>query len=410
MNTANIQTSVNKTNFASELGSSVAMAGIMSGGFGSITAVKTHGKNTISATKANNAVLKQYKNKLGSETDVFTKSIKTAYNYQEYTKLTKQRAKLAKKAKRLPISDKIKNLFSKNKVTTQNYLEKLKAFDNDVYNSATKKLKEGKSISSEVLANSATKTSYKIENLNKNIENFTNKEITELPIGQKIKDFFTGKKTTIADYKTAKLNKLENKSNILTEKLKKLNANDGLETAKTIKQSTKGLLKSELKDPFGIFFAATETFTRLSTEAIPAFKNEGFIAGAKATAKAVVAGVATWATDAGLSVAFRTMGATVGSIFGPAGSAVGSLIGNTIGGLLSCKLVQKILPTKEQNEQLANATQDLPDVSQKATAPVQQTQVQNANQTHEISQQLTPEQARQIIEAQNQAKLNSVYA
>ena len=156
------------------------------------------------------------------------------------------------------------------------------------------------------------------------------------------------------------LGTLKKEANVAFEKMEQLKSGKSisevaikhLDNAQSVTQAAKGLFKSELKDPFGMIFAFTETAGRFTSTAIPAFKNEGFIAGLKATFDAVAAGVATFVSDAGLSVVFRTLGATAGAVFGPCGSAVGSFIGNSIGGLLSCKLIQKTFPVKEQQEEL----------------------------------------------------------
>lgn len=381
-----IDTSIQTTNtssFGSELGANLAFSGIMSGGFGSITAVRNHGgiRKAFSATRENNKLLKEYAKALGPETDVFTKNIKTAYNYQSYTRLAKQRAKLERKIAKLPLSDRIKNIFrGDNKVTTDTYKTKLAEFDATQFDPAVAKLKRGESISEEVLRTSRTKIEKQIARLD---------ETGKLPFGEKIKNIFRKNKVDTQSYK-AKLN----------NKAQKLSATGGLEAAKTFRQSTKGLLKSELKDPMGIFFAATETFSRISAEAIPAFKNEGVIAGLKATGKALVAGVATWITDAGFSVVFRTVGATVGSVFGPVGSAIGSLVGNAVGGLLSCKLVQKIFPVKEQPQEVAQQMQEVP------AQIAQQEQIQTVEQIPQQAQT----QAEAGLNQQQEVDIATKYA
>lgn len=382
IDSTNMQTQVNKSNFGAELGTSLAFSGVMTGGFGSVTALRSHGRSVIQATKDNNKLLREYGKALGAETDVFTRSIKTAYNYQDFTRLAKQKAKLERKInlKKLPLGERIKNLFRANdkKVKLADYKrgfqQQLDDFvsDSGEYGSAVKKLKNGESISSEVLRSSRTKIDKKIAKLD---------STGKLPLSQKIKDLFTGKKTTVAEYKTK-----------LTTKANALSADDALEAAKTFKQSTKGLLKSELKDPMGIFFAATEVATRFAQEAIPAFKNEGFGAGLKATGKALAAGIATWATDAGLSVVFRTIGATVGGFLGPVGSAIGSIVGNAVGGLLSCKIIQKIFPMKEQTQEIASVPQQMPQEPQQAQAQPAQQEVASA-QTNPIQQDLSAKYA-----------------
>ena len=284
MNAANVQQTVNKSNIGAELGTNIAFSGVMSGGFGSVSSIKSHGgiKRAIQATKENNKVLRQYADTLTG--DKFINNLKTSYNYQEFTRLSKQGAKAAKKlaklenATDLPWTQKLLNVFRKpeNKIDLDGY----------------KKIFRGK-----------------VDNLSK------------------------------------AAGELQSGKSLLQGGLKTL---DG---ANNIRAGLKGLFKSEMKDPFGIFFAATETISRFTSEALPAFKNEGFGAGLKATGKALAAGAATLVADAGFSVAFRTIGATIGSIAGPVGTAIGSMIGNAIGALASNKLVQKLFPQKEKPEE-----------------------------------------------------------
>lgn len=316
VNSTNVQTQVNKSNFGAELGTSIAFSGIMSGGFGSITAVKNHKKDVFKVTKANSQVLKAYADKIAPTHDTFTKNLKVSYNYQDYTRLAKQTAKANRKleklknATQLPFFEKIKNLFRKkeNKLDLDGYKTKLRNIGK-TFDEAQDKLKAGKSISNEVLSH--------LDNVN------------------------------------------------------------------DIKKATKGLFKSELKDPFGLFFAGTEMVSRFTTQALPAFKNEGFIAGLKETGKAIAAGGMTLVADAGLSVVFRSLGATVGGFLGPLGASIGSMVGNAIGGMVSNTLVQKIFPAKEQAQELAS---EAPQEIQQAQPQIAQ-QVQTQAATNPIQQQ-----------------------
>ena len=391
INSTSIPAKTTTSNLGSEIGTNVAFSGVISGGFGSISAIKNHGgiRKAFKATKENNAVLKEYMGNLPAETDTFTKNIKAAYNYQDYTRLAKKNAKAAKKlakVTKLPFFEKVKNLFrtEENKLDLEGYKAKLATTQNE-FIETTEKLKNGESISDEVLRSQKSKLQKKLNGINDN---------SKVPLGEKIKNFFrkdSDKIKTIEDYKE-NLNK------------KILNASDEcLDGAKSILKSTKGLFKSELKDPMGIFFAATETFSRITTEAIPAFQNEGFVSGIKATGKALAAGVATWITDAGFSVAFRTAGATIGSVFGPVGSAIGSLVGNAIGGLMSCKLIQKIFPVKEMPEQLASeTTQNMP---QELAQNVEENNIQDTTQ---IPQQTTTKYIANETEQTNLAQDNTI--
>ena len=156
-----------------------------------------------------------------------------------------------------------------------------------------------------------------------------------------------------------------------------------LADASSLKASSKALFKSELKDPLGIFSAIYEAGTRFTSDALPAFKNEGFAAGIKETAKALAAGGATLVSDAGFSVLFRTIGASIGTVIAPGvGSAIGSTLGNIIGAFVSCKFIQKVFPSKSQTEELNN----------------EQTVQNNTEQTQTSANEIAQEQTNTVQE------------
>ena len=336
------------TNLLGSAATSVAMSGVMTGGFGSLSSARRFGiKGAVKTAKLNNETLRAFADK-HKDVDFFTKGYATARNYEELARARKNFAKLEKITK----SDSGITFFQKIK----------KAF---------------------------TKKDYKAINQ----ANFNEANI-----------FLNGG----IDEKGVKIEGLESK-------LKK-----GIDvaevTSKSLGKNIGSLFKSELKDPFGIFFAGTEIITRFTSQAIPAFKNEGFIAGMKETGKALAAGAATWVTDAGFSVGFRTVGAAIGSIIGPLGATVGSVIGNAIGGMLSCNLINKIFPMKE-NQQAAqvafkqSAQQTTPTAEQLAAAMPKN---QQGNQLNFASNNLTAEQVQKLAYNQafpkNAAKINGFYA
>lgn len=216
------------------------------------------------------------------------------------------------------------------------------------------------------------------------------KYANDLPLFEKFKNLFKkgDKKLKLSDYRA----NLETNIAEFSKKTSDLSAGKSitktLDGASNILSSAKGLFKSELKDPFGIFFAGTEFFTRFTSEAIPAFKNEGFVAGLKSTGKALAAAGATWITDAGFSVVLRSAGATVGSFFGPVGTAIGSIVGNAIGGLLSCNLIQKIFPMKQKETEVAQENQENNSKTIAQENNQVQEQAQEANLQENVSQEL----------------------
>ncbi len=321
---AEISTTANKSNIAGELGTSVMFGGLLTGGFGARSAISSHGgiKRAIEATKNNNRVLRTYADKIKDSGDSFTNSLKIANNYEVYTSLAKKEAKLAKKLAKinkkgkLPLFTRITNYFKKDE------------------NKITK----------EILQTRHKDASNTLRNAKAQLENGEN--------------IFETTKTTFFTHKTKKT------------------ALGHLADASSLKASSKALFKSELKDPLGIFSAIYEAGTRFTSDALPAFKNEGFSAGIKETAKALAAGGATLVSDAGFSVLFRTIGASIGTVIAPGvGSAIGSIVGNALGAFVSCKFIQKIFPSKSQTEKLNN--------EQTVQNSIEQTQIS----TNEIAQE-----------------------
>ena len=328
---AEISTTANKSSIAGELGTSVMFGGLLTGGFGARGAISSHNgiKRAIEATKNNNQVLRTYADKIKDSGDSFANSLKIANNYDVYTSLAKKKAKLVKKLAKiekkgkLPLFTRITNYFKKdeNKVTKEILQTR--------YKDAQSALKKAK---------------------------------TQLENGENI---FETTKTTFFTHKTKKT------------------ALGHLADANSLKTSSKALFKSELKDPLGIFSAVYETGTRFMSDALPAFKNEGFSAGIKETGKAIAAGGATLVSDAGFSVLFRTIGASIGTIIAPGvGSAIGSTLGNILGSFVSCKLIQKIFPSKSQTEKLNN----------------EQTAQNNTEQTQTSANEIAQEQTNTVQE------------
>lgn len=207
---------------------------------------------------------------------------------------------------------------------------------------------------------------------------------------QKIKKIFTKK-----DY--AKINqtmfdeakgRLTNAAGNGVEDLLKKGTDVSGVIAKGFKGNMTSLLKNEASQKSNFVFAGLEAISRFTSEALPTFKNEGFMAGMKATGKAVLAGVASWVGDVGLSLVFRTAGAAIGSFFGPLGAKIGDTIGTLVGGVVSNNLVQKIFPVKEQAQEIANAPQEISqEVQQAQIQPIQQEVA--STQTNPIQQDLT---------------------
>ncbi|MBR5304710.1 MAG: hypothetical protein IKU37_07790 [Candidatus Gastranaerophilales bacterium] len=238
---------------------------------------------------------------------------------------------------------------------------------------------------------------------------------------QKIKKIFTQKdyeKINQTMFNEAK-EKLTNAAGNGVEDLLKKGTDVSGVVAKGFKGNMTSLLKNEASQKSNFVFAGLEIISRFTSEALPTFKNEGFMAGMKATGKAVLAGVASWAGDVGLSLVFRTVGATIGSFFGPLGAKIGDTIGTLAGGVVSNNLVQKIFPTKEQAQELASeAPQEIqqaqPQIAQQAQTQVATNPIQQQDLSAKYANMPSKEQVKQMAYAQafqgKGGRFNTYYA
>lgn len=318
----------------SGLGMSLGTSAVLSGGFGAVSAIKRNGgiqaaiddaRATGATVPSKGSIIKDFvNNKSLDGLDVFSKSTIAAQNYDAFTQAQKNLARMTKIT---------------NKKSGTTFFQKIKgAFTHEDYQlENTKALQAAKD---------------NLESIENNLKN--------------------GKAANAM---------LQNQLNDVTKAVQKGKLS-------SIKANSASLFKSELKDPMGLLFSGITIMNGITSEAIPAFKNEGVVAGLKATGKAIAQGVTNFVSDAAFSTVFRQIGAAVGSALGPVGAAVGSMIGNTVGAFVSGKLVQKIFPSKD-NTQIAS-TQN----AQQYEA--QQTQYQNqyANQQAQYRNQYATQQAQ----------------
>lgn len=287
----------------SGLGMSLGMSAVMTGGFGAISAAKRNGgiikaindARTVGTTDILTPKGKIVKDFVGQNAgmqslDVFTRSTITAQNYDAFTQAQKNLAKYTKLA---------------DKRGGASFFQKLRrVFTRKDYALLNEKNKENAEKSLRVIK-----------------ENLTN--------GKAATDAIQGQLDNFA--KAAQKGKLS-----------------------SLKANSASIFKSELKDGMGLFMTGLTVFSSFTSEAIPAFKNEGFVAGLKVTARAIAQGATNFVADAACSTVFRQVGAAIGSVVGPVGSAVGSMVGNAVGAFVSGKIVQKIFPPKE-NMKIADA-------------------------------------------------------
>lgn len=356
VNSTNMQTSVNqaqKSSLAKELGTSVALSGAFTGGFGALSSVKNHGiKGSIGAIKANNKAVNSYLEK--NSYDVFTKSIKASENYSEYTGLAKKAAKLEKINKKaadgkLSIWQNIKKLFVSDK---NEYMKGIQKTANDAAENAVSKLNDAKA---------------------------------KLSSGQGLVQAASGDLTENAGKQAGKLQKVFNsaKKNIpvLEKASQYTNKNQFL-------SNTKNLFKKELTNKTVLFFTALMALPRIQEEIIPAFKNEGIISGIKTTCKVVARTGVDFISNAGFSAVGRALGSFIGFTigFGPAGAAVGGQIGDVVGSFFSMKFISKFFDKKKEDNSSQTIAQNY-DVQENNTQLQSQTYAENINTAEVESKQ-----------------------
>ena len=154
-----------KQSFLKEFGANVALSGVITGGFGGISAIKTNRgiKKAIEQTQLSNDVINKFIEKAAKDKDVFTRNYAAAQNYETYSNLVKS----AKKAKRtvdkiaakngkLSLWQRIKNLGKSSEEIIGNY--KLKSDEaQKALKNAQKTLQEGKEITSKKILSSSLK-------------------------------------------------------------------------------------------------------------------------------------------------------------------------------------------------------------------------------------------------------------
>ena len=374
-----------KNSFGSTVAGYAAFPAIMTGG-SALMAVKTHGKDVIKAQ--NNKAFGKLNSAI--DADVFTRSEILAKSYDSYKDIAKASAKARKKylklskRKHIPLFESFKNLFrdEANKVT----LEKMQkaAFE------ASKK-------------NDATLSNVK-KLLNEAGENFN-------------------PKTAQALEESLNLSKID--SGLISNVAKKAVAEGAEATAKSGLKGFKNYVGKNFRNELGFkngkfnyFMTAIQFVPKIFQEVIPTFKEKGIGEGFKELGKTLAqagADLVGYATGGALG---RAIGAAIGVIVCPAkgvgakvGAVVGDMIGSMIVGTVTCKTVDKMIGKDESTNDLTStqATEQKQAKNLDTTDAVAQTTVA-AQTTNSISQQLTPEQARRIIEEQNQAKINKVYA
>ena len=313
------------------IGSYLAFPAVTTG-FGALTSIKRN-KGIGNAIKevgklrdkgeTYNELLKQ------THKDVFTRSIAVADNYETYKNAVKSADKLAKKAQKVEeknsigLIDKIKNVFSKKKITIKSIKDNSEA--------AQKTLE---SIEEELGIDVAKKAAEEAA------EKGT-KEVIEIGTKEAAKD------TAKAALQTG-------------ESVAKTAAKTGFLS------TTKKLFLKEVTSVWSIGLTAFAALPDFFANVVPAFKEKGTKEGLKETGKwGLKVGADLFSFAAGGAVG-RTIGACIGNFICPfvgagVGGAIGSMIGSMFLGSKAAKAVDKITgeDKKEQNEAIEqNVTQN----------------------------------------------------
>ena len=373
---SNELTTQQKNTFGSTVMSTAAMPAAMLAGSAGI-AVKAHG-GINQAIKAQNRVQFEALNKKLKEqgVDVFTRSQTLARGYNQYKDVAKASArankKLAKfeKKGKLSLWTRFKNLFSKNKVSEET-------------------LRNAKQQNSEILgkANNALG------------------DVAEIGLNQKTAETFD------SAVKNIDVSEISKKGGILTDafEFSSKNAAKAAQeaTEQGFKTAAKGFgncfkqnLKEELgwkNGKFNYFMSLLQFIPNVKNDVIPAFKEEGFLAGMKALGVTTLRAAADLVGYSSGSAVGKIIGATIGNIILPGvGSKVGAVVGemltSVVVGSTVTKGVDKLIGVKEEDETAQNET------------------VQDAQNQEITQEQMQIAQAPQQTQAQQTQDLTSKYA
>ena len=203
----------------------------------------------------------------------------------------------------------------------------------------------------------------------KNAKTLSNKlakavERGDISAWQKFKNLFTKNKVTVESLQTAAEAAKENlktaTNTIEAGEILTKNADGALVAVKELgetsaKDTVKGLFKSELKNKFVLAITIFGAIPRIKDEVIPTFKEKGFAAGMKETARVIVRTAVDFVSNAGFSAVGRAIGTALGSVVPGVGNAIGGMMGDAVGSCISMRLTNKIFDkdktvTQQQEE------------------------------------------------------------
>lgn len=381
---SNELTTQQKNSFGSTVMSTAAVPAAMLAGSAGI-AVKAHGGINQAIKAQNSEAFKNLNKKLKEQgVDVFTRSQTLARGYNQYKDVAKASArankKLAKfeKKGKLSLWTRFKNLFSKNKVSEET-LRNAKQQNKTILQNANNALGDVAKIGLN------QKTAETLDNALKNID---------------------------ADaLKKAKAAKAAEKGGVFADAFEFSSKNAAKvaqeATEQGFKTAAKGFgncFKQNLKEEFGwkngkfnYFMSLLQFIPNVKNDVIPAFKEEGFLAGMKALGVTTLRAAADLVGYSSGSAVGKIIGATIGNIILPGvGSKVGAVVGemltSVVVGSTVTKGVDKLLGVKEEDETAQNET------------------VQDAQNQEITQEQMQIAQAPQQTQAQQTQDLTSKYA
>ena len=373
---SNELTTQQKNSFGSTVMSTASLPAAMVAGSAGI-AIKAHGGINQAIKAQNSEAFKNLNKTLKNQgVDVFTRSQTLARGYNDYKDLAKASArankKLAKfeKKGKLSLWTRFKNLFSKNKVSEET-------------------LRNAKQQNSEILSKADNALG----------------DVAEIGLNQKTAETFD------SAVKNIDVSEISKKGGILTDafEFSSKNAAKAAQeaTEQGFKTAAKGFgncfkqnLKEELgwkNGKFNYFMSLLQFIPNVKNDVIPAFKEEGFLAGMKALGVTTLRAAADLVGYSSGSAVGKIIGATIGNIILPGvGSKVGAVVGemltSVVVGSTVTKGVDKLIGVKEEDETAQNET------------------VQDAQNQEITQEQMQIAQAPQQTQAQQTQDLTSKYA
>ncbi len=163
-------------------------------------------------------------------------------------------------------------------------------------------------------------------------------------------------------------------------------------TKSGFKNTAKTLLKSEMKNPIVLAMTALELVPEFSGKVIPAFKNEGILAGLKQTGKSILKVGSNFISYAAGGVLGRIIGTSIGTLICPGvGSAVGGNIGDAIGSMLVGSTVTNVVDKALNEDETLEENQITTKTPQQEQEIPQQELTQIAQENNPIEQTNTNE-------------------